>query len=245
MTTPGTFYNNLSSQLVRDGFLGRLLVMESHLSRQASSDPDNQPVPENILNWIQAVRRNMPGNLTEVKLPNEDVEQNILVFEADALMLLKEFEHELLAKQDDVEEKGLDVLLGRTREKAMRISLILALSKNPYAKTIPKELVKWSIDYVRYLDYKLLETIANTVGGSKFETELKSCEDIIRKAGPRGLTKYEISRNPAFSKLDPRQEDMVFKALISRGLIHFSNDIKTGGRMRAAWVHTSFFTSNF
>ncbi|WP_163832200.1 bifunctional DNA primase/polymerase [Spartinivicinus ruber] len=244
MTTPGTFYNNLNSQLVRDGFLGRLLIMESHLSRQPSIDPDVRPVPESILNWIKAVRSNLAGNITEIKAANETVEQKVLVFQADALMLLKEFEQELLAKQEEVEQQGLDVLLGRTREKAMRISLILALSKNPYAKTIEKELVKYAIDYVRYLDFKLLETVSKKVGGSKFETELKSCEDIIRKAGAKGLTKYEISRSPAFSKLDPKQEDLIFKALMSRGLAQFSNNIKTRGRSRAAWVHAAYFAEN-
>ncbi|NYZ70456.1 hypothetical protein H0A36_31070, partial [Endozoicomonas sp. SM1973] len=34
MTTPGTFYQCLTPQLVRDGFLGRFLIMESDLPMQ-------------------------------------------------------------------------------------------------------------------------------------------------------------------------------------------------------------------
>ena len=236
MTTPGTFYHNLTPELVRDGFLGRFLVMESELGRQPSEDPDVQQVPESLIEWVKAVRTARIGNFAEYKLASDPVNPIVLYFEDDALELLKDFEKEIMPAQNKLDERGLDVLLGRTREKAMRLALVLALSENPLAETISAKVTQWAIDYVRYLDYRLVDIVIKRVGGSEYETQLKACLEVLRKAGPKGLTEYEMGRRPVFSKLKPHQLEEIKKAWTTRGIAQYVANVNKQGRPRAAWV---------
>ncbi|WP_027709685.1 bifunctional DNA primase/polymerase [Zooshikella ganghwensis] len=236
LTTPGTFYGALSPELVKDGFLGRFIVMESQLKRQVSSDPGLIEVPENITKWVATIRENLAGNLTSHMPPENKPAQNILVFEESALQRLKALDQEIIQKMDELEQYGIEVLLGRTREKAMRIALILALSVDPFAETITRQVTDWAVDYVTYFDYALVQSVIKKVGGSSFETLLKSCEEALRLAGKKGLTKREMARHPNFSKLDPRQEEAFFKTFLNRGLAQLLS-LKTSGRPRQAWVH--------
>ncbi|MGI0115201.1 bifunctional DNA primase/polymerase [Zooshikella sp. RANM57] len=237
LTTPGTFYSALSPELVKDGFLGRFIVMESQLKRQVSSDPGLIEVPENITKWVATIRENLAGNLTSHMPPENKPAQNILVFEESALQRLKALDQEIIQKMDELEQYGIEVLLGRTREKAMRIALILALSVDPFAETITRQVTDWAIDYVRYHDYYMVDTVVNRVGGSSFETQLKECVHEIEKAKERGLTLYEIGRNPCFSKMRSKERKEILDDICSRG---HARAKPTGGRPRMAYVHANF-----
>ncbi|WP_027709837.1 DUF3987 domain-containing protein [Zooshikella ganghwensis] len=241
LTTPGTFYGALSPELVKDGFLGRFIVMESQLKRQVSSDPGLIEVPENITKWVATIRENLAGNLTSHMPPENKPAQNILVFEESALQRLKALDQEIIQKMDELEQFGIEVLLGRTREKAMRIALILALSVDPFAETITRQVTDWAIDYVRYHDYYMVDTVVNRVGGSSFETQLKECVHEIEKAKERGLTLYEIGRNPSFSKMRGKERKEILDDICSRGHARLIQVAKpTGGRPRMAYVHANF-----
>ena len=127
----------------------------------------------------------------------------------------------------------------------MRLALVLALSENPLAETISAKVTQWAIDYVRYLDYRLVDIVIKRVGGSNFETQLKACLEALREAKDRGMTRREMGRKSVFSRLDPNQERQIFQAMQSRGVATFYPILKTKGRPRAeCWVHADFCHSD-
>ncbi|MGI0120303.1 bifunctional DNA primase/polymerase [Zooshikella sp. RANM57] len=242
MTTPGTFYQCLTPQLVRDGFLGRFLIMESDLPMQLSVKPNAMPTPEPVLDWIRQVRTNLVGNLTPYKASHETPSQHVLMFDEKSLQLLTAFEEELNDKKQQLTDSELYVLLTRTREKAMRLALILALSEGSDNRVIHHSLTQWAIDYVRHLDYKLVDTVIRRVGGSEFETQLKACAEVVRKAGPKGLTESQARRKSEFARLTPKDEQIIVQALINRGLAMRCENINANkrGRPRNALIHCSY-----
>ncbi len=81
--------------------------------------------------------------------------------------------------QVKLEKDGLEVLLSRTKEKAMRLALICQLAENPNAKTISSEMTEWAINYVNYYDQIMIDTCEDKVAGSEMEKMLSSSEEEI------------------------------------------------------------------
>ena len=159
-TTPATFYESLTDDLVQDGFLGRLLVVESTRPRQEMQYVDRGAVPAQIVEWLQRVGNpERAGDLAGMQVSSMAASPLPMEFSEGCQDLLRKFERELNVLKDQFEPEKLDVLLGRTAEKAMRISMIVAKAIEPGAVRIRKEHVEWAINYVRHYDLALVHAV--------------------------------------------------------------------------------------
>ena len=126
---------------------------------------------------------------------------------------------------------ALEPLLSRSKEKAMRLSLICALASNADCKTITADITKWAIDYVRYYDLLFIEACRDRVASSATEAKIKQVLSYIRSRGGEGISKREVDRHELFRSMKSHEVKEIIERLKNAGEIQ-EMDIKVGGKGR-------------
>jgi len=183
-TTPATFYENLTDDLVKDGFLGRCIVVESKQPRQLLRFVDRDGAPQKVIDWCKAVHVSMvkTGNLADVgpaEMPPSIIE---LPFAESCMPLFQAFEQELNDSKDANEAEGFDVLLGRTLEKAMKLAMIVCKADDPNHREVLPEHVRWAIEYVRHYDMSLIRAVKRERITSQTDGDIKRAINFIKNA---------------------------------------------------------------
>lgn len=241
LATPKQFYGALTEAAIEGGFLNRLIVAQSTLERSLSREAEPLEVPGSLIQWCQAAREGAnTGNLSGVDLAADLAPvPRVVDFDGDALALLRDYEAEILAEQNTLDAEGLDELQGRSREKAMRIALILAVSDDVSRPRIRAEHARWAIDYVRWTTAQTIDAVRQHMHGTVFGEWRSAVLGVIRKGGEKGRTERELAQHcRTFAGMDPRQRKSVLDALKSDGLVEFveSRSASGRGRPRQAWV---------
>lgn len=243
-TTPSTFFSSIDHEWINDGFLGRFMVCNSRVGRQKSIKAPRREPDASLVESLQMISAgnqdegagNLAGFEFDCTIPANPED---MTFSAEAEKLLDAFEDDIHRRMDSVQRWGLDPLFGRTREKAMRLSMLVALADDPGARVIGSAAAEYAIAYVLDMDAGLVESAKMNVADSPFARVKNTCQTVLQQAGARGLTKRELERKiAAFNALKPKEQMDVLGALASSGLIE-PRDIesKTGrGRKRSAWV---------
>lgn len=183
-TTPGTFYGALTSDLVQDGFLGRCIVVESKQPRQLTRFVDRTAPPARIIDWCKSVHVSgaVQGDLAGVN-PAEMAPTVIsLEFDDSCMPLMQALEAELNDAKEASEGEGLDVILGRTMEKSMRLSMIVAKAVDPNARRVMPQHLEWAIQYVRHYDLELIAAVKRERTESQTDADIKKAIKYIRAA---------------------------------------------------------------
>jgi Bifunctional DNA primase/polymerase, N-terminal len=183
-TTGNTFYSNLTDDLIKDGFLGRCIVVESTRPRQLINlNSRAADVPFHITEWCKLVHITGQafGDLAGVCGP--DVKPNTipLVFDDACLPLIQAFERKLNGWKDKFEHEGVDVLLGRTLEKSLRLAMIACKAERAQNTVITPQHLKWAIEYVQYYDSRLLDAVTRSRTVSQFDEQLQRMLGYIQK----------------------------------------------------------------
>lgn len=222
MTTPGTFYEALSGRSIQDGFLGRFLVVESHIGRQERNDRPMQDVPGWIVDWAKRVRNNWSsGNLagTELGADIRPVARTV-PFAPAAKQIFKEYERETLMRMDELEADGLDVLLGRAVEIAMRVSLNLALGSDRWdSLTAEEEHARWGVRYQRYHGGMLVKSARSRISDNEDERVMKRMIEYI--TSPRRYANDARYRAVCFAGFMPKAKLCKLMKMKSRDFKHY------------------------
>jgi hypothetical protein len=183
-TTPATFFENLTDDLVKDGFLGRCIVVESKQPRQLMRFVEREGTPQKIIDWCKAVHVSAvkTGNLTDVSPAEMRPSIIELPFSEGCMQLMQAFEQELNDAKDSNETEGLDVLLGRTLEKAMRLALIVCKACDPNNREVQTEHLQWAIEYVRHYDMSLIRSVRKERIASQTDGDIKRVINFIKNA---------------------------------------------------------------
>ena len=234
LSVPKNFYKALNGGRIADGFLNRFMVIESKEPRRISSLKKHKKPPLQIINWVNYIRRDR-GQLSEATMNNSqfDIDQTVLRFDSESQQLLQEFAQEIVKRQDVLERDNLEPLLSRSKEKAMRLSLICALASNADCKTITADITKWAIDYVRYYDLLFIEACRDRVASSATEAKIKQVLSYIRSRGGEGISKREVDRHELFRSMKSHEVKEIIERLKNAGEIQ-EMDIKVGGKGRPA-----------
>jgi hypothetical protein len=155
----------------------------------------------------------------------------VLKFDDDSNALLDSLAYKLVDQQNALEKEGLEVLLSRTREKAMRLALIGALADDRKAKTIRGDITQWAIDYVYYYDQVLIESCKDKVAGSEMEGRIKQILSFIRSQGEWGISKRDIDRREIFRSMKSYEVKEIIERLKNSGEIQ-EKDLRAKGTGR-------------
>lgn len=235
MTTPGTLYDNLSSRLVSDGFLGRFLIVESHIGRQLSKPIKSSEPSDRLCDWAKTCAEAVDGNLGG---GNEDLAPSpvMIPFAPACWPLLTACEQDMLDEMNSHERMGLDAMFGRTKEIAQRIALIVARSKEEEA--ISPESLQWAIDYATFYARRAVLALMRHMSDGPFEAACKAVYGLIERSGLKGMTEREIARAcRPYGNLEPRRRRDVMEALAAdKGVMLRTEVGPSGGRPRMAWI---------
>lgn len=250
-TTPANFFAALGSADVTSGALNRMLfvvVPDVTVTRQ---EPEKENTPESLIKWIEQVQRLQNQDLKGMTAGNPlDIR-----YEPTAKSMIAAFGVWL----DDYavahkETPQIPALWGRAYEFAVKLAMIHAMAGHTDLDALDQlarndglyvsdASMGWGIRFTRYF-VGLMETeVAQRMGDSDFDILTTECARVIRKAGPRGLTEFELSRKcAAYKAQEPRYQDNIHQALGRRQDAAQVTFPPQGGRGKArlAWVATEF-----
>jgi len=242
MSTPGTFFGAMSDASIESGFLGRFIVCETSIGLQPLRRPSDAPVPRSVVDWCQAVRSrpSSAGNLGTIEQGPEVIPSIIDIEtspEADAILCT--FHEEIRLRRIELQEFGLSELLSRRYEQALRLGVPVALSVNPSAPMVTREVAQWCVDFVRYHSDKTLLSVQEHMHSSPFGKWQAEILKAIQATGDKGATERDLARKSrVFDGLEPRYRKIILDALRCKGAIELvrSETIAGRGRPREAWV---------
>ena len=234
MTTPSTLYENLSSRYVKDGFLGRFIVVESHIGRQLSGIIRQVDPPSAVLVWADAHATASDGNLGQdtYDMPPAPV---MVPFDRGCHEVLRACDADMIGLMDEYEPYGMEAMFGRTKEIAQRLALIVARSKGE--DRISRDSLQWAIDYATFYALRTVTALRRSMADGPFEAACKAVLDRVEAAGLRGVTEREIARSVrVFANLEPRRRKEVIEAIAADHGVMCRNTNDGGkGRPRFAW----------
>lgn len=232
ITTPSTLAAALDMGAVKDGFINRFIYSISDAKRSPRKYVQDIGVPDSIIKWIGSVcdRNSSCPIATEKAMPI------ILSFTAAALNKTHGFELECIDLQNKLELQGMEELAGRSNEMAMKMSLVVALSRDPYADEIEEEDVLWSIRYVRSCLMRTIEFLNLSLSSTEFEGQKKEILQDIRNRGKEGITWSMMQKTPPYSKYKSRDLKEMLNGLKDAELIFDEPYSKGKGRPTVLWT---------
>jgi hypothetical protein len=257
-TTPSAFYEDgLDKKAIRTGFLGRFLIHQSHMPRCRPRLLDRPAVSSSVADWYSVIRSRHAGELQQVKpelvetsslgeivaknIPDVQGHQVRIGVSAGAERVLNQFGDECVELQNELEKEDcLEALAGRYAEMAGRLSLIVALSADPYATEVRSVDATWATDYVRWHARQTVRSVLAQMPASDHDQARQELLSALRAAGSRGVTRREMGRTRPFRAHDSFRLKGMLAELEGSGLIEERPVHHAGsGRPRTAYVALS------
>jgi Primase C terminal 2 (PriCT-2)/Bifunctional DNA primase/polymerase, N-terminal/Protein of unknown function (DUF3987) len=241
LSTPETFFDALSQDDVANGFLNRLLVVNSREPRRVEQPRRWKQIPKALQKWI--VEYGNPDgdddflaqeSATEVDEPIE------VPFSDRALRRLDEIAQEVVDLMNQHESSRLDGMFSRSREIAMRIALVVSASCN--SKRIEGEHVDWAWDYVHFYTMEMVQNTLKMMGAGQTVRVSDHIAKLIIDSGARGMRYSDIARkDTSFDKMSKRDQEEVVHRLENAHDIHIVN-VKTSkqGRPTKRFLHADY-----
>ena len=238
MSTPETFFEGVGPSMVSDGFAGRLIVYVCKAERELRRKVDFLPVPNTIENWVQNVYSRCGADL-KPDFPEEKPSAEVITIPQAVFDYYQQnCEKYFLDMQNDLEKKGkgLHNLVNRSSEMALRLALIVAMCRDPFATSILKEDIDWAIRYIKHCALGAVKEFQRTMHSSEFEGIKLEALEAFRRAGRDGITSTDMNKRYPFSKWRVKDRKEVLEALKEAELIDAR--IESGsGRPKTVYYH--------
>jgi hypothetical protein len=222
-TTPLHFWNALQSANVVDGSLARFIILPTE-----DDYPEEAPgrgirtAPKRLVDQLRLVAAgggHVPsGNLAGLGAGTSTaVEPKTVPMTPEASDTFAELGAEITLELRKARGTAHTALLARVGENAQKLALIAAVSRDPIKPVIGVGDAEWAIDLIRYFVGRTMRAVDQHVADNEIERNHKKMLDIIRKGGPSGLTRSELTRKTQF--LDRRMRDEALLTLTEAGLV--------------------------
>jgi len=214
--TPEPIYASMSDEQLEDGWLSRILWFEG------SSKPRiNKERPKGIPELSKEIRDvaehwiHLRGEGNVRSISNPVLMEVPTTPEADALFdQFGEFCDDMRSTPEYRERSSP---WGRAREKAIRLALVYACSKNHYSPEITLDAGEWGCAVSKYCTERLLYLASNHIAISKFDKQQKQVLEWLRKQEGKQATKSATSAR--FSGFNGRDRKEIIDNLVETGMI--------------------------
>lgn len=237
LSTTNDFAEAITFGDVASGFLNRFLIIETEhaLPKQRVTRPI--PFSDRLKEWCTscAEAHDTEGGLLGATDSHDMPPAPVVVdFSPDALRLLDQITDEIHAYRTSNKDAALSDMKSRSREIAMRLSLVI--SRSCGEDQISAASLQWAHDFVTHYTDKVIAMMEKNMSVNDFHDICNRTIDAIRKSGLKGSTESELCRSVAKLKgLKPREREDVFRALIADyGIIKAQREGR--GRPAMAWM---------
>lgn len=225
MTTPSTFYSNLTVDMIKDGFFGRFITCKSNLPRLAPKKTRPLNVPLSIINWAKAINdRAREHDPASCSLNSPEVTGEVIVIDETegAENRLTAFAEKMVALMNELEAEGLEGCIGRYGEFSGRLSLLIALAVNPFATTIEEAQATIAVRYMDKLSIDVVNDVKENIVSSEFQQAKHDVLAAIRNKKD-GYTERDMHRVAPFTKFKEKDIGDVIQSLLKAELIALVN----------------------
>jgi hypothetical protein len=235
MSTPSEFMQAIGGGDVASGLLNRFVIVKSEIGVQLSQEKRRSNISERLAKWSKEHANAQVGDLDAGNahdMPPHPVE---VPFTPEAKKLLRGYEERLVDAIKKETGTGLEAMYNRSREIAMRLSLIISRSMDQ--DEIGPDAMQWSINYVDHYAKQTIEMFRLNMAEGPFDAACKAVYAKIEKSGLGGITESQISRTvSAFANMEPRRRKEVFAALVEdRGIEYRQSNEGMRGKPRFAY----------
>lgn len=217
VTTPSMFWSSLTSRHSVNGFLNRIILMESDHADVPSQIPaDIFDIPEGLVSHISDFNA-MPVNADSNPKGNIralDVKPAIVHYTEKAIKVLQDFDRfcdkkrlEAIANNDDTKE-----LWVRGALHAQKLALA-----NYNFKDIDSETMEWACTLSRISINRMIARVADLVADNDVEASYKKIFKIIKDHGLNGINLSILAQKTQWIRASDR--NMIVQDLINQGKV--------------------------
>lgn len=240
LTVPESFFDAMSQDDVANGFLNRLLVVNSREPRRVEDPRRWKKTPKLLLKWLSSYGRPDEDEdyITEESAVEVD-DAEVVEFTPSARKRLREIAQEVIDLQEKYQSRRLDGMFSRSKELTQRISLIVCLSKE--SERITTDHVNWAWDYVRFYTMEMLRNVQKLMGAGPAARIADHLAEMIYSSGTEGMTRRDLVRKSLeFKNLDERAAgDVVFRLQNAHDIFEVVPKSKRG-RPSKVFKHAEF-----
>lgn len=237
MSTVNDFAEAITFGDVASGFLNRFLIVETDIGLPKQRLTRPLPFSERLIDWCKTTASahdgdgGLIGDVDSHDMPPAPV---VLPFSKDATVMLEQIEEEIRTYRNSNAHMALSDMKSRSREIAMRLSLVIAGSCGE--QEISRDSLQWAYDFVTHYTDRVIAMMESKMSVNDFHDICNRTIEQIKKAGLKGCSERELFRSVAKLKgLKPREREDVFRSLISDyGIAKVQREGR--GRPTMAWV---------
>jgi hypothetical protein len=204
-TVPSNFWDSLEESHLSDGFAARLIVVDTG-PRPESRSPVEIPPPQSVLDRAAYWRDFAPGGdlakagrFDPIVIPSSPEAEDAFA--------------ELVAYQERHEGEVAEAIWSRAIEKARRLAMVFACSRNHESPEIDLEAARWAIEFVKWATSTFIAKAAEEVtGGEAFQLKYKRVLKLIREKSSK---RHQCTRSTLLraTKWRAKELDEVLHAL--------------------------------
>ncbi|MFO0992587.1 MAG: DUF3987 domain-containing protein [Hyphomicrobiales bacterium] len=222
-TAPVNFWNALQSANIVDGSLARFIIMSSGDDYPDERESIGIRKPPPVL--VEALKlvasgggRKSSGNLVgQTSDATTGTDPLTVSMDEEARSEFRALTREMTSRLREARGTSCAPILARIAENAQRVALILSVSNDPASPVIRARDAGWAIRFVRHFAERAVIEIERRVADNEIERSHKRLYELIRAAGPQGITKSDLTWQSRF--LDRRTRDDIVAALVEAGRI--------------------------
>jgi hypothetical protein len=248
-TVADRLFEGLTPAEIGDGFLGRLLVLNSdddNPRRRKDATPEDPPeaLIEHVRAWwrrddLPKAKGNIAALLTPVPHLLEALPEATEVFDA--------FEERCRGYQEEHRHHGLAALWGRGLEHALKVALIVAASRSYVPELSTDILPAWrpmgimfedaqfAVALVEHSISQLINGCRYGVASTDYERNLLHVLNLIRGAGVRGVTRSQLCTRAR--KISTRARNEIVDHLVESGQVITKQAKGAKGPAATIYVH--------
>jgi hypothetical protein len=233
---PKHFYEVLSARMMTNGFLARMLILESQ-KRGRGREVSLRPIPATVLEtarwWAEFRPGAKPGNLADWHPCPLLVEQT-----SEAISVLDGCRGRADDEYTRAEERGDQAgmaIWARAFEKARRLALLYACSANPQQARVDGTAAAWACDFVAHQTRRMLFMAGCHASESDFDAMRKRLLEVLAKwrdqHGDSWMPFWMINRKLPWTR---REHEEVRDTLLEQRLLEWTT-LQSGGRPGTAY----------
>jgi hypothetical protein len=220
---PKHFYESLSSRLMTNGFLARLLILETG-KRGQGQDATVRDLPASVVEIARWWAEYTPGK-RRVNLAHWHPAPRVVEHTTEAGGILREFRQRADEQYSLAEDRGDPAAMAiwaRANEKARRLSLVYACSANHLDPQIDAGAARWACAFVEHQTRRMLFMAKQYASESEFDAKRKRLLEVLdhwrRQHGDEWMPFWRINRKLPWPQ---RDHEEVRSTLLQQQLIEY------------------------